>query len=89
MVDVLDATSTPSTACVALPVVISSVAIRLASSDGMANPIPMFPDCVAGCPGTVTPLEPVLAIAALMPMTLPFRSTNAPPELPGLIAASV
>ena len=30
-----------------------------------------------------------LAMAVLMPMTLPFESTSGPPELPGLIAASV
>ena len=43
-------TSTPSTAWVALPVAISSLAIRLASSDGMAKPMPMLPDwvCLAG-----------------------------------------
>ncbi len=30
-----------------------------------------------------------VAIAALIPITLPSRSTSGPPELPGLIAASV
>ena len=29
------------------------------------------------------------AIAELTPMTLPFMSSSGPPELPGLIAASV
>ena len=28
-------------------------------------------------------------MAVLIPMRLPFTSTNAPPELPGLMAASV
>ena len=32
---------------------------------------------------------PALAIATLTPMSLPVPSTSAPPELPGLIAASV
>ena len=32
---------------------------------------------------------PRVAIAVLMPISLPFMSTSAPPELPGLIAASV
>ena len=44
-----------------------------------------------------TPIEPASplapddsdAMAELMPMTLPLMSTSAPPELPGLIAASV
>ena len=37
------------------------------------------------------PIEPPLRekIAVLMPTSLPFESTSAPPELPGLIAASV
>ena len=33
--------------------------------------------------------EPKLAIAELTPTALPCESTNGPPELPGLIAASV
>ena len=42
---------------------------------GMAKPMP----------STVSP--PILL--ELMPMTLPLRSTRGPPELPGLMAASV
>ena len=42
-------------------------------SIGMANPMPLLPE----------------AIAVLMPMTLPSASSSGPPELPGLIAASV
>ena len=34
-------------------------------------------------------LPPTVAIAELTPMTEPSRSTSGPPELPGLIAASV
>ena len=42
-------------------------------SIGIANPIPLL----------------LLAIAVLMPTTLPSASSSGPPELPGLIAASV
>jgi hypothetical protein len=35
------------------------------------------------------PRPPFATIAVAMPMTLPSPSTSAPPELPGLIAASV
>ncbi len=38
-------------------------------------------------PAFASPLPPKIAV--LMPMSLPKRSTSAPPELPGLIAASV
>ena len=40
-------------------------------------------DCDPGAP------EATVAIALLMPMTSPAPLTSAPPELPGLIAASV
>ena len=40
------------------------------------------------CEPPVAPL-PALAIATLMPMTFPSELSRAPPELPGLIAASV
>ncbi|MNE69065.1 hypothetical protein D3C80_1647660 [compost metagenome] len=43
---------------------------------GMAKPIPMLPPSGA-------------KMAVLMPISSPFRLTNAPPELPRLIAASV
>jgi hypothetical protein len=44
--------------------------------EGTANPIPA--------------LTPVLEyIAELIPITSPFKFNNGPPELPGLIAASV
>ncbi len=60
---------------------ISSV-MRLTMSDGIEKPTPIDPDWLE--------LElPVEAIATLMPMSLPSPSTSAPPELPGLIAASV
>src|SRR6266567_1873063 len=50
----------------------------VAVSLGMAKPTPMLPS-----------LWPSVAMAVLMPMTRPAVSTSGPPELPGLIAASV
>ncbi len=44
--------------------------------EGMAKPMPIEP-----------PVR--VKIAVLMPMSLPSRVTSAPPELPGLMAASV
>ena len=50
--------------------------IGLASSAGMAKPMPILPpDCEKIC--------------ELMPITLPFMSNIGPPELPWLIEASV
>ena len=43
---------------------------------GLAKPIPMFP-----------PDDPKIAV--LTPMTSPFALKSGPPELPGLIEASV
>ena len=71
---------TPSTGRVDLPVAIISSITRFASLIGIEKPSPMLP--------AVQPLESV-AIAELTPMIRPNASTNAPPELPGLIAASV
>ena len=48
---------------------------------GMAKPSPIEPPS--------PPCWPMLRMAVLMPMTAPVASTSAPPELPGLIAASV
>src|SRR5690349_13996040 len=50
----------------------------------MAKPTPMLPDSPL-----VIEDEPSEAIAELTPTTWPWRFTNGPPELPGLIAASV
>jgi hypothetical protein len=76
---------TPRYARVADPVAMISLAIRCAVLLGMAKPTPMFPlwDCAPGTPAAT------VAIAELTPMTFPAPSTSAPPELPGLIAASV
>jgi hypothetical protein len=76
-------TEAPSRPCVAVPVSMISLAMRCARFDGMAKPTPMLPDCP---PELELPAE---AMATLMPMTLPSESRSAPPELPGLIAASV
>ena len=51
-------------------------------SIGIANPTPMLPDSPPIAP-------PVVAIAEFTPTTWPRRFTSGPPELPGLIAASV
>ena len=73
---------TPRSACRTTPVRISSSAIARAVSIGIAKPRPIeppsFPD-----------VAPMLRIAVLMPITAPVESTSGPPELPGLIAASV
>jgi hypothetical protein len=47
-----------------------------AITTGTAKPMPMLP-----------PAGPMIAV--LMPMSSPLRLTSAPPELPGLIEASV
>ena len=54
----------------------------LTCSIGIAKPTPMLP---ASPPA----LPPVVAIAEFTPTTWPRRLTSGPPELPGLIAASV
>jgi hypothetical protein len=76
---------TPRKARVAEPVVMISCPMRWTVLLGMAKPTPMLPlcDCEPGTP------EATVAIAVLMPMTSPAPLTSAPPELPGLIAASV
>ena len=51
---------------------------------GIARPMPA--NCP--CPSALPRPEPV-AIAVLMPTTKPLVSVSGPPELPGLIAASV
>src|SRR4051795_12698018 len=56
----------------------------LAWSIGIAKPTPMLPLWVPA-----PPEDPSDAIAVLMPTTRPLLSTSAPPEFPGLIAASV
>ena len=45
---------------------------------GTAKPMPMFPS-----------LRALVMIAVFMPITSPRRLSSGPPELPGLIAASV
>ena len=76
----------PSRAWVgASPAAICST-IGMISSMGIAKPRPIDPPSLL-CPKGV--LEPVVRIEELMPTTRPARSTSGPPELPGLMAASV
>ena len=72
---------TPSTGLLAVPFCMISCATRVAWSIGIAKPSPMLP------PWPCEPLE--VAMAELMPTTCPSRLTSGPPELPGLIGASV
>ena len=58
--------------------------MRFATLDGIAKPTPMLPDWPPELESSRCP-----AIATLTPMTSPCASSSAPPELPGLIAASV
>src|ERR1700730_1519032 len=51
---------------------------------GMAKPSPIDPASALG-----PPVSPIVAIAEFIAIRLPSMSTSAPPELPGLIAASV
>ena len=71
-------------ACAAWPVLIRSVATRRAWLLGIANPRPMLPPWtpIAGSP-------PSVSIAAVTPITWACPFTSGPPELPGLIGASV
>ncbi len=70
------ARSTPSAPRVTRPWAISSFMIHRARLIGMLNPTPSLP-------------PPLDAIELLIPITSPFMLTSGPPELPGLIAASV
>ena len=77
---------TPRKACIALPVVISCWATRLRGVRRDREPDADVADALAWPP---SPPELAVAIDWLMPTTRPARSTSGPPELPGLIAASV
>src|SRR6266545_2772377 len=70
-------TFTPRYGWVTLVPLIRLCATALTRLPGIAKPTPMLPS-----------LCPDVAIALLMPITWALRSTSAPPELPGLIAAS-
>src|SRR5690554_6192712 len=74
----MDAPSTPWDAAWLL---INSSATRFARFDGIENPTPILP--------AVSEELDAVAIATLMPMSSPLVFNNAPPELPGLIDASV
>ncbi len=71
-------TETPRYGWLTFPPLMIAWATSLARLPGMAKPTPMLPSP-----------WPEVAIAVLMPTTWPARLTSAPPELPGLIAASV
>ena len=66
----------------ALPVSMICSTVRRTWLIGIAKPTPMLP------PSPVR-LPPTVAIAELTPTTSPSRLTSGPPELPGLMAASV
>ena len=70
----------PSTGRVDLPVAMSSSITRFASLIGIEKPSPILP---------LTPPDESVAMAELTPIMRPCESRSAPPELPGLIAASV
>src|SRR5689334_5628170 len=71
-------TLTPSAGWLTFLPAIRSWATWMALLLGIAKPRPMLPE-----------LDPDVAIALLMPITWPLVLTSAPPELPGLIGASV
>jgi hypothetical protein len=71
------------TGCWASPEAMSWSTVILTWSLGIANPTPMLPDCPPTLP------EETWAMAEFTPMTSPERLSSGPPELPGLIAASV
>ncbi len=74
---------TPRNACSAEPSLMSWSAMFVARFTGMANPSPIEPDC-----SPLMPLD-IVAIDDVMPMTWPCALNRGPPELPGLIAASI
>ena len=65
--------ATPIQPRVTRPRSMSWLVMRLTMFAGMAKPMPC----------------PVATIAVLIPITSPLRFTSGPPELPGLIDASV
>ena len=73
---VISCTSTPIQPRVTLPLFTIWSSTILAVDTGMAKPMPIEP-------------PEREKIAVLMPTRLPLASTSAPPELPGLMAASV
>ena len=80
-VAVASESATPRKACSATPFAMSWSPTDFAWFDGIAKPRPIDPDCDA-------PDESV-AIDDVMPMTRPCASNSGPPELPGLMAASI
>ena len=68
----------------ASPLSMSCSIVRRTWLIGIAKPTPMLPPL-----SLPAPADPRVAMAELTPMTSPSRSTSGPPELPGLMAASV
>ena len=75
-------TVTPSMPCEALPEAMSWSAMDTTRSEGIAKPRPIEPACPSED-------EESDLIEELMPMTAPLASKSGPPELPGLIDASI
>ena len=67
----------------AVPDLMSCLATLSASLTGMAKPMPMLPEP----PSLLERL--MVAMELVIPMTCPFSSKRGPPELPGLMAASI
>ena len=72
-------TLTPSCGLTILPFLTSWLTMLTTSFEGIANPIP----------STEVPSLDCESFIELIPITCPAELTSAPPELPGLIAASV
>ena len=77
-------TVTPSATCLTEPFFTISSATRLTRLDGMAKPMPMEPEELES-----EDEEPAVAMEELMPITSPAALKVGPPELPGLMAASI
>ncbi len=73
---------TPTQALWAWPVAMISRAIRASLFDGVANPTPELEP-------SPWPLVLLVSIWSLRPITWPAALISGPPELPGLIGASV
>ena len=71
----------PSATCCTEPFSMISLATRLTRFDGIAKPMPMEP--------AVLEELAVDAMDELMPITCPAALKVGPPELPGLMAASI
>jgi len=78
---VSDLMTTPRATCLTLPSLMISSATRLTRLDGMAKPMPIEP--------AESDEAAVEAMDELIPITWPAALKVGPPELPGLMAASI